>query len=81
MTTKRGTRLLVSGWWGLARKINYTGGCPDVCDLSIFVGWLCVCVNVLCVMCLCQCHSDGPLCKRSEGRLYRHRQQDGQGVI
>jgi hypothetical protein len=25
MTTKRGTRLLVSGWWGAARKINYTG--------------------------------------------------------
>mmetsp|Transcript_8598 Transcript_8598/g.22198 ORF Transcript_8598/g.22198 Transcript_8598/m.22198 type:complete len:593 (-) Transcript_8598:61-1839(-) len=25
MDTKRGTRLLVSGWWGLARKINYTG--------------------------------------------------------
>uniref|UniRef100_A0A7S1MYI5 Delta(14)-sterol reductase n=2 Tax=Hemiselmis andersenii TaxID=464988 RepID=A0A7S1MYI5_HEMAN len=25
MNTKRGTRLLVSGWWGMARKINYTG--------------------------------------------------------
>ncbi|RHY37367.1 hypothetical protein DYB25_005777 [Aphanomyces astaci] len=25
MPTKRGTKLLVSGWWGLARKINYTG--------------------------------------------------------
>jgi Delta14-sterol reductase len=25
MTTKRGTKLLVSGWWGAARKINYTG--------------------------------------------------------
>ncbi|KAJ3022912.1 hypothetical protein HKX48_004956 [Thoreauomyces humboldtii] len=23
--TERGTRLLVSGWWGLARHINYTG--------------------------------------------------------
>ena len=25
LTTQRGTELLVSGWWGRARKINYTG--------------------------------------------------------
>lgn len=25
MPTKRGTRLLVSGWWGLARHVNYLG--------------------------------------------------------
>ena len=25
LNTKRGTKLIVSGWWGLARKINYTG--------------------------------------------------------
>lgn len=25
LQTKRGTKLLVSGWWGMARKINYTG--------------------------------------------------------
>ena len=25
MPTARGTKLLVSGWWGMARKINYTG--------------------------------------------------------
>lgn len=25
MQTARGTKLLTSGWWGAARKINYTG--------------------------------------------------------
>jgi len=25
LQTKRGTRLITSGWWGMARKINYTG--------------------------------------------------------
>ena len=25
MPTERGTKLLTSGWWGAARKINYTG--------------------------------------------------------
>jgi len=25
MPTKRGTKLMISGWWGMARKINYTG--------------------------------------------------------
>merc|ERR1712224_929336 len=25
METKSGRKLLISGWWGLARKINYTG--------------------------------------------------------
>jgi delta14-sterol reductase len=25
METKRGTKLLITGWWGMARKINYTG--------------------------------------------------------
>jgi protein-S-isoprenylcysteine O-methyltransferase Ste14 len=25
MSTQRGTRLICSGWWGIARHINYTG--------------------------------------------------------
>ena len=25
LTTKSGRKLIVSGWWGMARKINYTG--------------------------------------------------------
>ncbi len=25
MPTERGTRLIISGWWGIARHINYTG--------------------------------------------------------
>jgi delta14-sterol reductase/lamin-B receptor len=25
MPTARGTKLLISGWWGMARKINYSG--------------------------------------------------------
>jgi hypothetical protein len=25
MTTESGSKLLISGWWGMARKINYTG--------------------------------------------------------
>jgi delta14-sterol reductase/lamin-B receptor len=37
MPTKRGTKLLVSGWWGLARKINYTG------DWLITLSWCLLC--------------------------------------
>ncbi len=25
LKTRKGTSLLTSGWWGMARKINYTG--------------------------------------------------------
>ncbi|KAL3810800.1 hypothetical protein ACHAXA_006830 [Cyclostephanos tholiformis] len=37
LRTKRGTRLLTSGWWGLARKINYTG------DWIMGLSWCMLC--------------------------------------
>lgn len=37
MQTKRGTKLLTSGWWGMARKINYTG------DWIMGLSWCLVC--------------------------------------
>jgi len=37
METQRGTRLLTSGWWGMARKINYTG------DYLMGLTWCLVC--------------------------------------
>lgn len=37
METKRGTKLLTSGWWGMARKINYTG------DWLITFSWCLLC--------------------------------------
>jgi delta14-sterol reductase/lamin-B receptor len=33
LTTRTGRKLLVSGWWGMARKINYTG------DLMMGLSW------------------------------------------
>ena len=40
MKTKRGTKLLVSGWWGMARKINYTG------DWLMGLSWCLCCGGV-----------------------------------
>lgn len=37
MPTERGTKLIISGWWGLARKINYTG------DWLMALSWCLVC--------------------------------------
>lgn len=37
LQTKRGTKLLTSGWWGMARKINYTG------DYIIGLTWCLLC--------------------------------------
>lgn len=37
MQTQRGTKLLTSGWWGLARKINYTG------DWIMTLSWCLLC--------------------------------------
>ena len=40
LQTKRGTKLLTSGWWGAARKINYTGELLLPC-LSLSISLLC----------------------------------------
>jgi delta14-sterol reductase/lamin-B receptor len=37
LNTQRGTALLLSGWWGLARKINYTG------DWIMGLSWCLLC--------------------------------------
>lgn len=37
LQTKRGTKLLTSGWWGMARKINYLG------DWIMGLSWCLVC--------------------------------------
>jgi delta14-sterol reductase/lamin-B receptor len=37
LQTRRGTKLLTSGWWGMARKINYTG------DWIMGLTWCLVC--------------------------------------
>jgi len=37
LQTKRGTKLLISGWWGWARKINYTG------DWIMGLSWCLLC--------------------------------------
>ncbi|KAL7531411.1 hypothetical protein ACHAXR_009273 [Thalassiosira sp. AJA248-18] len=37
LQTQRGTKLLTSGWWGMARKINYTG------DWIMGLSWCMVC--------------------------------------
>jgi Delta14-sterol reductase len=37
LQTRRGTKLLTSGWWGMARKINYTG------DWIMGLSWCLLC--------------------------------------
>ena len=37
LETKRGTKLMVSGWWGWARKVNYTG------DWLMSLAWCLLC--------------------------------------
>jgi len=38
MSTKRGTRLITGSWWGVARKINYTGDIVMATAWSMFCG-------------------------------------------
>ena len=37
LQTRRGTRLITGGWWGAARKVNYTG------DWLITLSWCMLC--------------------------------------
>lgn len=37
METKRGTRLIAGSWWGICRKINYTG------DIAMATAWSLLC--------------------------------------
>jgi len=39
LTTKSGSKLLISGWWGLARKMNYTGDLVMGLSWCLFCGW------------------------------------------
>ena len=39
ISTKRGRKLLVSGWWGVARKINYTGDWLMGLSWCLFTGF------------------------------------------
>lgn len=39
LTTKRGRKLIVSGWWGMARKINYTGDWIMGLSWCLFTGF------------------------------------------
>mmetsp|Transcript_18069 Transcript_18069/g.40892 ORF Transcript_18069/g.40892 Transcript_18069/m.40892 type:complete len:525 (-) Transcript_18069:88-1662(-) len=39
ITTKEGSQLLISGFWGLARHFNYVG------DLTMCIGWAVACYN------------------------------------
>mmetsp|Transcript_19337 Transcript_19337/g.32406 ORF Transcript_19337/g.32406 Transcript_19337/m.32406 type:complete len:317 (+) Transcript_19337:553-1503(+) len=41
ITTKSGRKLLVSGWWGMARKINYTGDWFMGCAWCLTTGFGC----------------------------------------
>ncbi|KAK5663847.1 hypothetical protein OQA88_50 [Cercophora sp. LCS_1] len=39
LQTKAGTRLLISGWWGIARHINYFGDWLQAWPYSLPTGW------------------------------------------
>lgn len=39
LETQRGTRLITSGWWGMARKINYTGDWIMTFSWCLLCGW------------------------------------------
>lgn len=41
LATKRGTKLIYSGWWGVARHINYTGDWLMGLAWCMCTGWSC----------------------------------------
>lgn len=71
LQTKRGTRLLTTGWWGLARKINYTG------DWIMGLSWCLVCgfssivpyfyAIYFCVLLIHRSERDDHMCKLKYG--------------
>lgn len=49
MTTKTGRNLLVGGWWGLARKINYTGDWLMALAWCLLTGFGCIVTYFYCI--------------------------------
>ncbi|KAJ3317297.1 erg24, C-14 sterol reductase [Boothiomyces sp. JEL0866] len=72
MDTARGTKLLTSGWWGLARKINYTG------DWLMAVSWCLPCgfdsaipyfyAVYFLILLIHRAHRDDELCRQKYGK-------------
>ncbi|KAJ3311950.1 hypothetical protein HDV04_003559 [Boothiomyces sp. JEL0838] len=72
INTTRGTKLLASGWWGMARKINYTG------DWLMAVSWCLPCgfdsvipyfyAIYFLILLVHRAHRDDELCRKKYGK-------------